>query len=899
MTEQTEQLKTALADRYVIERELGAGGMAVVYLANDIKHDRKVALKVLRPELAAVIGAERFLAEIKVTANLQHPHILPLHDSGEADTFLYYVMPYVEGETLRNKLDREKQLGIEEAVEISCNVAAALDYAHRHDVVHRDIKPENILLHDGQPMVADFGIALAVSHAGGTRLTETGLSVGTPHYMSPEQAMGDRELDARSDVYSLGAMLYEMLVGEPPYTGPTAQAIVAKVITEKPALVTAARPTTPPHVAASIDKSLQKLPADRFSSAAQFAEALVSPGAAPLMTVTPGVRADATAGRTRGSRSPTSIATVAIAGLAIAAAAWGWLRPVPRPVTRFAIALPEDQALDGATPNQHIALSPDGTQLVYVGGGQDEAPRLWVRARDELIARPLAGTEGAYNPFFSADGRQVGFFTEQPRSLKVVPLSGGLPLTLTDTLLGVSGASWGPDGYIYFDADPGGLQRIRATGGQREGVIALDSAEREVGVAWPQALPDGRTVIYRMRHAGDGPASFDIVAADIESGRRQTVVRAVFARYTSSGHLLHVTAEGTLLAAPFDPGKLALSGLPVTLVEGIRVAGGFGAVDLTLSETGTLLYLVGPPAGTSEVVWVERDGTVQPVDPDWSDDLAVNSLALSPDGTRLAVSARRGDEESADIWVKQLPDGPLTRLTFGESTNYRPAWTLDGRSVLFLSNREGTYAVYVKRADGTGSAELVVQADRAIGEVLPSPDGSRLVLRTAYAAAGRGDIAAFRIGADTAPAPLLGAEYMEVTPTLSPDGRWLAYVSNESGRPEVYVRPFPDVDGARWQVSTNGGWSPRWAHSGRELFFRGSSAPDLYAVEVQTSPTFVVGETRTLFQTIAELGFVRHLYAVSPDDQRFLMLYPPHGSGDVQLVRVENFLEDLKRRMQQ
>jgi serine/threonine-protein kinase len=376
MTEQTEQLKTALADRYVIERELGAGGMAVVYLANDIKHDRKVALKVLRPELAAVIGAERFLAEIKVTANLQHPHILPLHDSGEADTFLYYVMPYVEGETLRNKLDREKQLGIEEAVEISCNVAAALDYAHRHDVVHRDIKPENILLHDGQPMVADFGIALAVSHAGGTRLTETGLSVGTPHYMSPEQAMGDRELDARSDVYSLGAMLYEMLVGEPPYTGPTAQAIVAKVITEKPALVTAARPTTPPHVAASIDKSLQKLPADRFSSAAQFAEALVSPGAALLMTVTPGVRADATAGRTRGSRSPTSIATVAIAGLAIAAAALGWLRPVPRPVTRFAIALPEDQALDGATPNQHIALSPDGTQLVYVGGGQDEAPRL-------------------------------------------------------------------------------------------------------------------------------------------------------------------------------------------------------------------------------------------------------------------------------------------------------------------------------------------------------------------------------------------------------------------------------------------------------------------------------------------------------------------------------------------
>ncbi len=893
MAEQTEQLKTALADRYVIERELGAGGMATVYLARDVKHNRPVALKVLRPELAAVIGAERFLKEIEVTANLQHPHILPLHDSGEADTFLYYVMPYVEGETLRDKILREKQLAVDEAVEITRSVAAALDYAHRHDVIHRDIKPENILLHDGQAMVADFGIALAVSHAGGERLTETGLSIGTPHYMSPEQAMGDRELDARSDVYSLGAMLYEMLAGDPPYTGSTAQAIVAKVITEKAPLVTAARPTTPPNAAAAIEKALQKLPADRFHTAADFSEALANPSFS--MVATAAAPAAAAKGPKRWSR--TTIGLAAASALLLVTALWGWLRPVPRPVSRFAIALPEDQALDGMTPSQHIALSPDGTQLVYVGGAEDEVSRLWVRDQDDLIARPLAGTEGAYNPFFSPDGRQVGFFIEQPRSLKVVPLTGGLPLTLTDTLLGVSGGSWGPDGYIYFDADLGGLHRMRATGGQREGVISLDTAEWEVGVAWPQALPDSRTVLYRMRHAGDGPGSFDIVAADIESGRRQTVVRAVFARYTSSGHLLHVTAGGTLLSALFDPGKLALSGLPTMLVEGIRVAGGFGAVDLTVSETGTLLYLAGPPASASELVWVERDGAVRPVDPNWSEDVAVNALALSPDGTRLAVSARRGSQEGADIWVKQLPDGPLTRLTFGESSNYRPAWTPDGRSVLFLSDRDGTDAVYVKRADGTGSAELVVRADRAIGEVLPSPDGNWLVLRTTYAAAGSGDIAAFRTGADTAPTPLWGAEFMEVTPTLSPDGRWLAYVSNESGRPEVYVRPFPDVDAARWQVSTNGGWSPLWAHSGKELFFRGSSSPDMYTVEVQTSPTFVVGETRTLFQTIAELGLVVRLYAVSPDDQRFLMLYPPHGRGDVQLVRVENFLEELKEKV--
>ena len=270
MTDTFERLKAALADRYTIEQEIGAGGMATVYVAHDIKHDRKVALKLLRPELAAMIGAERFLNEIKVTANLHHPHILPLHDSGEADSFLYYVMPFVEGDTLRDKIDREKQLGIEDAIGLTRAVASALDYAHRQGVIHRDIKPENILLHDGQALVADFGIALAVSAAGGTRLTETGLSIGTPHYMSPEQAMGDRELDARSDIYSLGAVLYEMLSGDPPYTGSTAQAIVAQVITEKAPLVTAVRDTVPQHVEASIAKALNRLPADRFASARGF-----------------------------------------------------------------------------------------------------------------------------------------------------------------------------------------------------------------------------------------------------------------------------------------------------------------------------------------------------------------------------------------------------------------------------------------------------------------------------------------------------------------------------------------------------------------------------------------------------------------------------------------------------
>ncbi|MGH7645957.1 MAG: serine/threonine-protein kinase, partial [Gemmatimonadales bacterium] len=299
MTAIIERLSAALADRYRIERELGAGGMATVYLAHDVRHDRKVALKVLRPELSAILGAERFLAEIKTTANLQHPHILSLFDSGEADGLVFYVMPYVEGESLRDRLKREHQLPVDDAVRITREAADALDYAHRHHVIHRDIKPENILLHDGRALVADFGIALAVSRSdGGARMTETGMSLGTPHYMSPEQAMGEREITAKSDVYALGCVLYEMLSGEPPFTGPTAQAIIARVMTDEPRSLTLQRRTIPPHVEAAVKVALAKLPADRFQTAAHFAEALSRPGVATLAATAAPLRGGATRART-------------------------------------------------------------------------------------------------------------------------------------------------------------------------------------------------------------------------------------------------------------------------------------------------------------------------------------------------------------------------------------------------------------------------------------------------------------------------------------------------------------------------------------------------------------------------------------------------------------------------
>jgi serine/threonine-protein kinase len=402
MNDPRSRLADALADRYRIERELGAGGMATVYLAQDLKHDRKVAVKVLRPELAAVIGAERFLSEIRTTANLQHPHILPLFDSGAADSFLFYVMPFIEGESLRDRLNREKQLPISDALRIATDVAGALDYAHRHNVIHRDIKPENILLHDGRALVADFGIALAASKAGGTRMTETGMSLGTPHYMSPEQAMGQREITARCDVYAIGCVMYEMLVGEPPFTGPTAQAIVAQVMTEEPRPLLPRRRTIPPHVEAAVLTALEKLPADRFASAKEFAEALANTHSSARAATTPAWRPWA----------------FLLAGLALGGGmVWRFGTPstdvAARAPRHWSITLPDSAPMVAGRNQFDVSLrsldvSRDGRSVVYVTeeGGHTSLALVQLDAGTTV---PLRGTEGAILPAFSPDGRSVAF----------------------------------------------------------------------------------------------------------------------------------------------------------------------------------------------------------------------------------------------------------------------------------------------------------------------------------------------------------------------------------------------------------------------------------------------------------------------------------------------------------
>ena len=877
-----ERLSAALADRYRLERELGQGGMATVYLAQDLKHDRKVALKVLKPELAAVIGAERFVVEIKTTAALQHPHILPLFDSGTADGFLYYVMPFIDGETLRAKLDRETQLGIDEAVKTTVAVADALDYAHRHGVVHRDIKPENILLHDGRPMVADFGIALALSAAAGGRMTETGMSLGTPHYMSPEQATAEKEITARSDVYSLGSVLYEMLTGSPPHTGASAQQIIMKIVTEEAAPVTKLRKSVPPNVVAAVAKSLEKLPADRFESAKAFAEALQNPS----FTVA------ATAGAAYGlpARRDWRIIGLATGLVAMTAlAVWGIARPVaPRPFARYQMALPEGQQVGGFYAR--IALTPNGSRLVYTSG-RGNLTTLWVRERDHFEATMLAGTDAAASPSVSPDGNRVAFYAGA--ALHAISLQGGPAVTLMDTLVGAAGSAWSTDGYVYADGEgPTPLLRVPAGAGAPPAwFTSLDSASGETDHLFPDALPNGRGVLFTVRYGSD-PARSMIAVADAKTGAHHLLVNGVYARYAKPGYLLIVSSDGILMAAPFDQGAMKLTGDLVALVTGVTLRGP-SAPDLAVANDGMLVYTIGGGDELGgEPVWVTREGTAQPVAADWTH--TGQELALSPDGSELAVSIHSGRE--TQVWVRQLSRGTVSKLTFEGTNNGRQGWTPDGARLLYLSNQGPQPAVYSRRADGTANAEPLLMRPGVVQEALVTRDGQWLVFREGGGAAS--NLYARRMRGDTAVVPLADTKFRETTPTVSPDGRWLAYASDETGRPEVYIRPFPDVERGKWLVSAEGGTEPRFSRNGSELFYRNGKG-EMVAAEVAPGSTPPIGRQRALFSAAAYSANAYHqLYDVAPDG-RFLMLRQGGDTtaGSTRLFVVENFLEDVKAKM--
>ncbi|HRZ09161.1 MAG TPA: protein kinase, partial [Gemmatimonadales bacterium] len=888
-------LVAALADRYRIERELGQGGMATVYLAQDLKHDRKVALKVLKPELAAVIGAERFVVEIKTTAALQHPHILPLFDSGTADSFLYYVMPFIDGETLRSKLDRETQLGIDESVKITMAVADALDYAHRHGVVHRDIKPENILLHDGRPMVADFGIALALSAAAGGRMTETGMSLGTPHYMSPEQATAEKEITARSDVYSLGSVLYEMLTGNPPHVGASAQQIIMKIVTEEAAPVTKLRKAVPQNVADAVAKSLEKLPADRFATAAEFAAALGN--ASFTIAGGPATGVTGLAGRTGVSRRALA-ALAALGAVLLVAALWGWLRrPTPPGTSRYQVLI-RSATLPPGVMGRNLALSPDGKAFVFadtIGGLQ-----LWIKEEDRAEAVPLTGTARGFAPRFSPDGEWVAFIAEN--KLKKVPRVGGSAVTLGDSA--GNSIAWLDDGLLLYRGAQASSMSLRAV--SSDGVVVRewhDSLFHGAVVTHLDGLPGGRGALVSL--CNPGCTESRLIALDMRSGAMHEVMGDVLSAWSvRDDRVVFVRPDGGVFAGAFDADDYRFRSPPVPVLEGVRVGG--NTPDFVVARTGTALYVTGESSiggALVQTVWVTREGVSSLIDTSWSWRQLVgsNGLALSPDGRQLAVSIN--ETSGQNIWVKQLDAGPLTRLSF-EKRTIRPVWSADGRYLWYGSNDSTGLRLLQRRADGTASPEPILDPTGDVEEVVETRDTAVMIVRLTVPGGGR-QIFLFRRAAgtgDSALSPLLAAPgYDQKSPALSPDGRWLAYTSNESGRNEVYVRPFPDVDAGRWQVSRNGGIEPMWSHSGRELFFRSQGPRTFVAVPIlaNAGTGFQMGEQLALFDDPYFRDQYHAQYAVSPDDRRFVFKrlagdgFEPGSSAPAIAILVQHWLAEL------
>jgi eukaryotic-like serine/threonine-protein kinase len=854
-----ERLAAALAAHYRLERELGAGGMATVYLAQDLKHDRKVAVKVLRPELAAVIGAERFLAEIKTTANLQHPHILGLIDSGDADGFLYYVMPYIEGESLRDRLTREKQLPVDVAVRVAGEVASALDYAHRHNIIHRDIKPENILLHDGSALVADFGIALAASKAGGTRMTETGMSLGTPHYMSPEQAMGEREITARSDVYALGCVLYEMLVGEPPFTGPTAQSIVAKVMTDDPRPLHTLRRTVPPAIEDAVLTALEKLPADRFASAAEFGAALAGQrGSGP--------------GRQRGSgaarrslRSGSRAVTAALGALLILVtviALWGWLRPGPpvAPPSRLAILAPGLGGGGGAALQRQLALSPDGGEVFFVTLRADGSYQVMRQPLAAAEAIPVDGTAGISSPLISPDGRFL-LGTRNGQGSFRYPVEGGSPSPLAEAVHGTSSADWGWDGSLWFSPEQGlgrGMAMLSASDS-----VSYPFIQESKDLQMMQVLPDGRTALVGQKL---GAASGPLLLFDLKTGRRTSLLERpiIEARYTA-GYLVWVLPDGTLQAQPFDASHPRLMGTAQSIATGVSVTG-TGLAQLAVARNGTVAYI---PEEPRSLQLIDRSGSARAATADRRN---FHAPEFSSDGRRLSTDFNTAD--GRDVWILSLDDGTLSRATF-DRDGHDATWTPDGNFITYSSTRSGALGIYRKRPGSAEPAESLYASLSLSYTGLWLKDGSGLVTTGSDLRPGsRTDIALVQNAGRGPLTPIVSSAFEDQHPALSPDNHWLAFTSDQSGTQQVYVRPYPG-EGDQVQVSLTGGNEPLWSPDGRELYYRGveNGEPTLIAAAVRTAPGVAVTTRRPLFSVADYVGTIPHTnYAISPDGKTFAMV---------------------------
>ena len=875
---------------YEISGPLGSGGMGEVYRARDTRLERSVAVKILPAQFSAdPVRKQRFEREAKTISSLNHPHICVLHDVGHQDGVDYLVMECVEGETLAKRLEKGP-LPLEQVLKYGAQIADALDKAHRAGIAHRDLKPGNIMLTGTGAKLLDFGLAKSVaplsaatitSASPNSPVTEQGTIVGTFQYMSPEQVEG-KELDGRSDIFSLGAVLYEMLTGQRAFQGKSQLTVASAILEKEPIPVSTAKPMTPPALDHIVKRCLAKLPDERWQCAGDLASELkwIIEGGSQI---THSVLASGSRRSWRGVAvwSAGCLLLATVTGLVV----WNVKPTPPRPVSRTLIALSPGQRLAGLD-QPAVALSPDGTQLAYVAaqGGTQE---IYLRAMDSLEARAVPGTEGAVNPFFSPDGQWLGFFADQ--KLKKLSVNGGAALTLSEAPQ-PHGGTWTSQGTIVFapmQVSP--LQQMPEGGGVPQPLTRLNRGE--VTHRRPDFLPGGGAVLFAV-----APNTFNwtlarVVVQSLGTGERRDLIQgATHPRYALSGHLLYAQA-GNLMAAPFDLQRLALSGAPVPVVEGVLQSTSTGAAQYSISGTGTLIYVSGGiQASQRKLVWVTRNGTEQPVA---APPRAYLFPRLSPDAKRVAAGI--ADQET-QIWQYDLLRETLSRFTFEGKVNLSAVWSPDGKRVAFQTTKDGQTNIFWQRADGSGGLERLANSEFVQVPMSWSPDGQFLAYIEINPTTGY-DIWVLRLS-DRKAQPFVRTPFSESAPRFSPDSHWLAYISNESGRYEVYVQPYPGP-GGKWQISSEGGTEPVWNPNGRELFYRNGSK--MMVVDVAVQPSFAAGKPRLLFEAQQYLPSpaTSPNYDVSADGQRFLMLKSSEA-GEAALTQinvVQNWFEELKRRV--
>ena len=873
---------------YEVGEKIGAGGMGVVYRGRDTKLGRDVAIKVLPEAIGQDQGRlSRFRHEAKVLASLNHPNIAQVYGMEESGGVHFLVMELVPGETLAEWLKRGAS-SREEALQIARQVAVALEAAHEKGIVHRDLKPANIMVTpDGQVKVLDFGLAKVFEDETGDVLdpsssptlsapkTRAGVILGTAAYMSPEQARG-QVVDKRSDIFSFGSVLYEMLAGRPAFAGATVSDILAAILKAEPdwKLLPA---TVGPEIRKLLRRCLKK---DRKQRQRDIGDVRLE--IQELLAEPVGERVEVAVGfpkpmgwrRTALLLTATSLVVGALVGLVV----WS-LRPSPRPrVTRFGITVPAVDVRAGQP-----VLSPDGTSLVYAANGQ-----LYLRAMDQMKATPIRGTEGGIgsaisrsrSPFFSPDGLWLGFVAGG--KLRKVSVAGGAPVTLCDAG-SLYGASWAPNDTIVFGERAGGIFRVSADGGTPEVLIPKESRGGEMGYH-PQVLPDGKAVLFTLA-TGRNWDEAQIVVQSLETGERRVLVEGgADARYVPTGHLVYAVAD-TVLAVPFDLSRLEVTGGAVPVVEGVsrNISGwGVGSAAFSFSGNGSLVFVPRAIADERVLVWVDREGAVEPMPAPPRD---YSLPRLSPDGERLAVVT------AGDVWVYDIPRGASTRLTF-DGTNSYVGWMADGQRVAFSSS--GKQAVLWRAADGGGAAGQLMT-----GELYPphldsiSPDGQFLGFHE-HRPATRADVWILPLETDGKPRSFLETPFAEHGTKFAPDGHSVAYVSDESGQDEVYVQPFPGLGGlgAKTLISTEGGNAPVWARSGHELFY--FNGDKLMVVDITTDPELEAGDPRLLFEGRFTNFTSLANFDVTPDGRRFVMIQE-NPELRTQLNVVLNWFDELKR----